>query len=122
MRVNSHTGFEKWTKAFYVKKITSLGDYLSIEITSNQVAWILFSSSGVYHVYRMSGNGTILQTILFGSINLNFVTNSADFSVISETEFFYTQDLSLQNGNMSVGPTTGTDFSIARISTDLSVK
>ena len=41
---------------------------------------------------------------------------------ISNTEFMIAQELSPANGNVSISETSGTDFSIARISTDLSVQ
>ena len=46
----------------------------------------------------------------------------AFLKVISETDFMFVQDLSLLNGNLSVSITSGTDFSIARISIDLNVQ
>ena len=122
MRSNSSTGFVKWTKTFYVKNMTGSYSYTGFEISSSQVAWLLLLNSGTPYVYRISDNGTILQIIWFGSFNLNFAPTVAFMSLISETDFLFVQDLSLFNGKMSVSPASGTDYSIARISTDLSLK
>ena len=97
-------------------------NFTSFEITEDQVAWILLRSYGTQYVYRISDNGTVLQTIWFGYLNLRFGTNYAFLGVLSTTDFMFVQDLSLYNGNMSVGPLTAIDYSIARISIDLSVK
>ena len=122
MRINSETGYIEWMKAFYVKNANGTYNYTNLIITENQVAWVMLLNSGIPYVYRFSDNGTILQTIWFGSLNLNFAPNIAFITVISETEFMFTLDLSLQNGNISVGLTTGVDFSAARISTNLTVQ
>ena len=102
--------------------MTGSYSYTGFEISSSQVAWLLLLNSGTPYVYRISDNGTILQIIWFGSFNLNFAPTVAFMSLISETDFLFVQDLSLFNGKMSVGPASGTDYSIARISTDLSLK
>ena len=105
-----------------LNKETNYNNYTSFEITDNQVAWILMISSRVPFVNRISDNGTLLQTIWFGSPNFNFAPTIAFLGVISETDFILVQDLSLQIGNMSVSQTSGTDFSLARISTNLTVQ
>ena len=102
--------------------MTNPQNYTGFEMTEDQVAWILLRSYGTPYVYRISDNGTILQTIWFGYLNLKFGTNYAFLGVISNTDFMFVQDLSLYTGNMSVGPLSAIDFSIARISIDLSVK
>ena len=122
MRINSETGYIKWMKSFYVKNPNGGYNFTNLIITENQVSWIMVINSQIPFLYRISENGTILQTIWFGSLNLNFAPNVAFIAIISETEFLFTLDLSLQNGNISVGQTTGVDFSIARISTNLEVK
>ena len=109
-------------KAFYVKKAITSRNFTSFEITEDQTAWMLFVASGTPYIYRVSDNGTIIQIIWFGSINLSYSSTVSVFKMVSNTDFMFVEDFSLQNTNMSVGPTTGTDFSIARISTNLSVK
>ena len=122
MRINSTTGFVKWTKAFNLKKLSGSFNYTNFEITENQIAWILMTNSGVPFIYRINNNGILLQIIWFGSLNLNFSPTMAFLKVISETDFMFVQDLSLLNGNLSVSITSGTDFSIARISIDLNAQ
>ena len=122
MRIDSQTGFVKWTKLFYVKTSTSGQNFTSFEISQDQTAWIMHFSLGTPYIYRISANGTIVQVIIFGAINLSFSPTLSYISVISENEFMIAQDVSLFNGNISVGQTTGTDFSIARVSTDLSFR
>ena len=109
-------------KGFYVKNPNGGYNFTNLIITENQIAWTLLINAQIPFVYRFSENGTILQTIWFGSLNLNFAPNIAFLTMISETEFLFTLDLSLQNGNISIGQTTGVDFSIARISTNHEVK
>ena len=93
-----------------------------VDISSSQIAWIIFIQNNVSFLFRINGDGTLLQVIGFGALNLSFSTEFSYINVISDTEFLFIQDLSLINGNMSVGPKTGTDLSIARISTNLTVQ
>ena len=55
-------------------------------------------------------------------MNLSFITTSSYIVPISDTEFMIAQELSSANGNVSISETSGSDFSIARISTDLSIQ
>ena len=122
MRTESQTGFVKWTKIFYVK-ISNYGQiFTSFQIFKDETAWIMNFCLGTPYIYRISANGTVIQTIIFGAINLSFSPTSSFISVISENEFMITQDVSYYNGNISIGQTTGTDYSIARISTNLTVR
>ena len=73
-------------------------------------------------MYRINGDGKTKQIICFGTKNLSFITNAAYLLPLSETEFLFAQELSQSVGNLSISETSGTDFSIARISTDLDVK
>ena len=123
MRVNSTTGFVKWTKAFYFHNAPNNDqNIVSLEITDDQTAWFLLTNTKVPNVYRLNENGTILQIICFGPLNLSYAPSIANLRVISETDFLIIQDVSLSNGNLSVGLLTGIDLSFARISTDLTVQ
>ena len=95
---------------------------MNIEITSSQVLWVLMLKDSAPFIYRIDLNGIIIQIIWFGSMTLTFGTNFSQLNLLSENDFIVAMDLSLINGNMSVGLTTGTDVSIARLSTDLSVQ
>ena len=123
MRINSTTGFVKWTKAFYFHNApTNNQNINSLDITDDQTAWFLLVNAGVPNVYRLNNNGTILQIICFGPLNLSYAPSIVNFRIISETDFLIIQDVSLSNGNLSVGLLTGIDVSFARISTDLTVQ
>ena len=122
MKISSDTGLVKWVKVFNLGK-TSKGYLLRwLQITGDQVAWFVLTSSNVSFVYRLSSEGTLLQIIWFGSTNIFLPTTITFLNVISESEFMFTQELSLLNSNISISQTTGTDFSIAKISTDLNVQ
>ena len=96
--------------------------YSGLEISSSQIAWILLINSKIPYLYRMSDNGTILQIICFGNLTLSYNSGYAFMSVISETDFIFVLSSDLINDDMKVSPTSGKDYSIARISTDLSIK
>ena len=121
MRINSETGFVKWVKAFYVKNVTDGQIIQSFTISEDQVMWAVIVTTATPYVYRISDNGTLLQTIIFGSKFLNFSPIVATLGVLNDSEFLYIQDMSILNGNISISEKTGTDFSIARISTNLTV-
>ena len=95
---------------------------MSLEITDDQTAWFLLINTRVPNVYRLNENGAILQIICFGPLYLSYTPSMTNLKVISETDFLITQDVSLSNGNLSVGLLTGIDLSFARISTDLTVQ
>ena len=123
MRVNSTTGFVKWTKSFYFRNApNNYQNIESLEITDDQTAWFILINIGAPNVYRLSDKGTILQIICFGQFNLGYAPSSVNLRVISETDFIIIQGVSLSNGNLSVGSLTGIDLSFARISTDLTVQ
>ena len=92
------------------------------EITPTDVLWALILQDCIPLIYRFDGNGNILQIIWLGALNLSFSTTISLIKVLSETDFLLFLDLSLLNGNISVSQTSGTDLSMARISTDLTVQ
>ena len=94
----------------------------NLDISDDQTAWFLLVNARVPNVYRLNDKGAILQIICFGPLNLSYAPDFINLRVISETDFLITQDVSLSNGNLSVGLQTGIDISIARISTDLTVQ
>ena len=123
MRVNSTTGFVKWTKSFYFRNAPiNYQNIASLEITDDQIAWFLLINTGAPNVYRLNENGAILQIICFGPFYLSYAPLVVNLRIISETDFLIIQDVSLSNANLSVGLLTGVDVSFARISTDLKVQ
>ena len=123
MRVNSTTGFVKWTKSFYFRNATINNQNICcLEISDDQTAWFLLVNTRIPSVYRLNENGTILQIICFGPLYLSYTPAITNLRVISETDFLIVQDVSLLNGNLSVGLMTGIDLSFARISIDLTVQ
>ena len=122
MRVDSQSGYVKWAKAFYIKSPSTSYVFNSLTISQDDTAWILHLKFGNPYVDRISANGTILQVIMFGSLNLSYSPNASFITVISESEFVIAQDVSYYNGNLSIGGTTGTDITIARISTNLNIR
>ena len=99
MRINSETGFVKWVKAFYVKNVTDSQIIPSFTISEDQVMWAVIITTATPYVYRISDNGTLLQTIIFGSKFLNFSPIVATLGVLNDSEFLYIQDMSILNGN-----------------------
>ena len=122
MRVDSQSGYVKWTTAFYIKSPSTSYIFNTLTISQEDTAWILHLKFGAPYVDRISANGKILQVIIFGSLNLSYSPNISFITVISESEFVVAQDVSYYNGNLSIGRTTGTDLTIARISTDLNIR
>ena len=120
MRISTESGFVKWVKAVRAKTISRNDIILnSLQVTAEQVAWANVVDLLTPYIYRISGNGTILQVIWFGPKNLSFAARLTILKVISETEFLISIDVSQQNSNISVSMTSGSDLSVARVSTDL---
>ena len=107
---------------FMLNKTGNTYSIMNVEITNNQVLWVLMLKDKAPFIYRIDQNGVIIQIIWFGSLTLTFATTVSQLNLLSENDFILMMDLSLINANMSVGPTTGTDLSIARLSTDLRVQ
>ena len=123
MRVNSTTGFVEWTKTFYFHNAPNNNQNITgLVITDDQTAWFLLTNAKVPNIYRLNENGTILQIICLGPLNLSYTPTIVNLRVISETDFLIIQDVSLSSGNLSAGLLTGIDVSFARISTDLTVQ
>ena len=123
MRTRIDTGFVKWVKAFKIKAFIIDNIFINFILTTeNEIAWITLSISSTPYIYRISSNGTILQVIWFGANNLSFSTKRFDWLYVSESEFLAYFTLSETNENLAVSQTSGTDASLVRISTDLSIK
>ena len=123
MRTRIDSGFVKWVKAFKIKDF--LRDKVGVNllfITETEIAWITITLTYTPYLYRMSSNGTILQVIWFGANNLSFSTLTFDWLYISESDFLAFFTFSETKENLTVSQTSGTDTSLTRISTDLSIK
>ena len=123
MRTDTSSGLAKWAKVFKIKNFDyNSVNHDSVTISSDQVGWFIFNSTLTPFVYRIADNGTIIQVICLGPQNLSFGSRVMFLSVLSETEFLTSLEISVSNSQIGVSNTSGTDFSIARISTDLSLK
>ena len=100
MRVDSQTGFVKWAKAFYIKTTSSSQNFTTFEMSQDETAWALHFCLGTPFLYRISANGTIIQAIIFGALNLRFSPTTSYLSSISENEFLIAQDVQVDTNKM----------------------
>ena len=100
MRIDIHTGFVKWTKAFYIKTGCNSQNFTSSEMSQDETVWVLHFCFGTPYFYRISANGTIVQAIIFGTLNLKFSPTTSYASLISVSEFLITQDVQISTYKM----------------------
>ena len=100
MRIEIHTGFVKWTKAFYIKTVCNSQNFTTFEMSQDETAWVLHFCLGTPYIYRISDNGTIIQAIIFGALNLKFSPTTSYASSISVSEFLITQDVQMNTYKM----------------------
>ena len=89
MKLNNESGLANRAKAFYLKSTNREINFENVNITEDDVAWIVNFLLNTYFIYRFDSNGVILQIIWTGSKNLNFITTSFFFEPISETDFLF---------------------------------
>ena len=100
MRIDIHTGFAKWTKAFYIKTVCNSQKFTSSEMSQDETVLVLHFCLGTPYIYRISANGTIVQAIIFGTLNLKFSPTTSYASLISVSELLITQDVQMSTYKM----------------------
>ena len=68
MRFSSNTGLVMWAKGLDIKQTLTNYKFNDLQITQNQVAWMIFTEGLIQYILRVDQNGQILQIICFGKI------------------------------------------------------